>query len=177
MKKGYDLILRIIIAFLIPYSLLRIIITPITLYISYFILKIFTETTLTLPFLIINQIPIEFIPACAAISAYYLLMLLVLLTKDIKLLTRIKMFFLGSLMILIINTIRIIALSLILVYYGNNLFESVHMFFWGLIGSLFVALIWIFLVKRYKIKTIPIYSDLKYLFEQTKIYKPPKIRK
>lgn len=177
MKKGYDLILRIIILFLIPYSLLKIIIAPITIYLSYYLLKLFGEKVILLPpFLIMNQAIIKFIPACAAISAYYLLMLLVLLTKDIKPIVRMKMFLTGSLIILAINTLRITALLVILSYYGLNLFESIHMFFWILIGSVFVALVWIFLVKKYKIKAVPIYSDLKYLFEQTKIYKCIRIK-
>lgn len=172
MKKGYDLILRIIILFLISYSLLNIIITPVTIYLSYYLLKLFGENVILLPpFLILNQAVIKFIPACAAISAYYLLMLLILLTRDIKPLIRLKMFLLGSLIILIINTLRVTALLITLSYYGLNLFESIHIFLWILVGSVLVALVWIFLVKRYKVKTIPIYSDLKYLFEQTKIYK------
>ena len=172
MKKEYNFILRIIIAFLIPYSLLSLLITPLTMYLSYFILKLFGENILLLPPLIlINETIVKFIPACAAISAYYLLMLLVLLTKDIKPLIRLKMFFLGSLLILLINTFRIILLLIILSHYNYNLFESVHMLFWTLIGSLFVAVIWIFLVKRYSVKSVPIFSDLNYLLQQTKLYK------
>ncbi len=172
MKKEYDFVLRIIIAFLIPYSLLSYLITPLTMYISYFSLKLFGENIVIFPpFIALNEMIVKFIPACAAISAYYLLMLLVLLTMDIKPLVRLKMFLIGSLLILLINTFRIILLLVILSHYNYNLFESVHMFFWTLIGSLFVAMIWIFLVKRYNVKSIPIFSDLNYLLQQTKLYK------
>ena len=172
MKKEYDFILRIIIAFLIPYSLLSYLITPLTMYLSYFLLRLFGENIAVFPpFILINEILVKFIPACAAISAYYLLMLLVLLTMDIKPLVRLKMFIIGSLLILLINTLRIILLLIILSHYNYNLFESVHMFFWTLIGSFFVALIWIFLVKKYNIKTVPIFSDLNYLLQQTNLYK------
>src|SRR3989344_2140555 len=108
MKKEYDFILRIIIAFLIPYSLLSYLITPLTMYLSYFVLRLFGENISVFPpFILINEIVVKFIPACAAISAYYLLMLLVLLTMDIKPLVRLKMFIIGSLLILLINTFRI----------------------------------------------------------------------
>ena len=172
MKKEYDFILRIIIAILIPYSLLSYLITPLTMHLSYFILKLFGENIVLLPpLMLINEVIVKFVPACAAISAYYLLMLLVLLTMDIKPVVRLKMFFLGSLLILLINIFRIILLLIILSHYNYNLFESVHMFFWTLIGSLFVAMIWIFLVKRYDVKSVPIFSDLNYLLQQTNLYK------
>ena len=172
MKKEYAFILRIIIAFLIPYSLLSYLITPLTMYLSYFILKLFVENVSVFPpFILINETVVKFIPACAAISAYYLLMLLVLLTMGIRPLVRLKMFLIGSLLILLINTFRIVLLLTILSYYNYNLFESVHMLFWMLVGSFFVALIWIFLVKKYNVKTVPIFSDLNYLLQQTNLYK------
>ena len=172
MKKEYDFILRIIIAFLIPYSLLSYLITPLTMYLSYFVLKLFGESIIVFPpFILINEVVVKFIPACAAISAYYLLMLLVLLTMGIKPLVRLKMFLIGSLLILLINTFRIVLLLVILSHYNYNLFESVHMLFWMLIGSFFVALIWILLIKKYNVKTVPIFSDLNYLLQQTNLYK------
>lgn len=178
MKKEYDFILRIIIAFLIPYSLLSYLITPLTMYLSYFILKLFGENIAVFPpFILINGIVVKFIPACAAISAFYLLMLLVLLTMDIRPLVRLKMLLIGSLSILLINTFRIILLLVILSRYNYNLFESVHMFFWTLVGSFFVALIWILLVKKYNVKAVPIFSDLNYLLQQTKLYKYLKPKK
>jgi len=178
MEREYSLIARIAIAFLIPYSLIKLIIFPITIYLSYFLLSIIQQNViLNSPYIIINGVTTKFVTACAAVSAYYLLMLLVLLTKDIRPLTRLKMFFLGSLIILIVNTIRVVILLLILSYRNQNLFETVHIAFWMLIGSIIVALTWIYLVKRYKVRSIPVYSDLKYLFQQTKIYKSLKLNK
>ena len=178
MEREYSLIARIAIAFLIPYSLIKLIIFPITIYLSYVLLSIIQQNViLNSPYIIINGVTTKFVTACAAVSAYYLLMLLVLLTKDIRPLTRLKMFFLGSLIILIVNTIRVVILLLILSYRNQNLFETVHIAFWMLIGSIIVALTWIYLVKRYKVRSIPVYSDLKYLFQQTKIYKSLKLNK
>ena len=131
MEREYSLIARIAIAFLIPYSLIKLIIFPITIYLSYVLLSIIQQNViLNSPYIIINGVTTKFVTACAAVSAYYLLMLLVLLTKDIRPLTRLKMFFLGSLIILIVNTIRVVILLLILSYRNQNLFETVHIAFW-----------------------------------------------
>ncbi len=110
-----------------------------------------------------NNIIVKFIPVYLAYLAYYLLFFLIITTKDINFKKRIKMFLLGSLFILIINLLRILTLILILNKYGLDLFNKIHIMTWSFIGSILVALTWIFLVKIYNINSIPIYSDLKYL--------------
>ena len=97
---------------------------------------------------------------------YYLLLLLTTLTKDIKLEKRLKIFFYGSLTIFIINIIRIVFLIILLDNKSYNLFKASHNFFWSIIASILVASIWIYLTKKYKIRSIPIYSDLKYLLKK-----------
>jgi exosortase/archaeosortase family protein len=106
---------------------------------------------------------INFIPACAAASAYLLLVLLIFLSKDIKISTRIYMFLLGSFLILSLNIIRIDILIIILIKYGKNLFEDLHLVFWKIISTIFVAFVWIILNIIFKVKTIPVVSDIVYL--------------
>lgn len=165
MKYQYNLLIRIILCF-IPLSFFYFIFTPLTLYATYLLLIYYNPTILGIN-LLINQYTFTFVEACILGSAYYLLWLLTMLTKDIKLMTRIKMILLGFLLIYIANIIRIIALIFIAINYSLDWFDLVHMFIWVFVTSTYVALVWIFLVRRYKIKSIPIYSDLKYLYEKS----------
>ncbi len=109
---------------------------------------------------------LEIVPACVAFSAYVLLAILILSTKDIKRKTMLKMFLIGSLSILIINILRIDLLIYMLILMGSRLFETVHLFFWKILSGVVVVLIWIYLIKKYNIKNIPIYSDVKYLINR-----------
>ena len=162
------LITRLLILLLIPFFIFQFLATKITLYTAYLLLKIFGQTFLIDNFIFFNKTIVEFIPACSASLAYYLLFFLIILTKDIKFLKRIKIFLLGSLIILIVNLIRIIILILILDNYGIDLFNKIHILIWSFIGSIFVALVWIFLVRIYNINSIPIYSDFIYLLKKIK---------
>ncbi len=166
MKYEKKLVIRLVlaIALALSYQPLYTILIPITLYPSFYLLKIFGyEASLSGITILTNSHSLTFIPACAAASAYILLGILILLTKDIKLKTGMKMFFLGSLIILIANIIRIESLIFILVNGGKNYFETLHLLIWKVLSSIFVAFVWIFLIKKYKIKSIPLVSDIKYL--------------
>lgn len=156
-KLTLRLILAVIAA--LSYNIAYFILGPLTLWTSYITLKIFSSPILNENSVIIGSNTLKFIPACAAVSAYLLLAILVLLTKDICIKTRIKMFIAGSLLIFLANLIRIDLLIIILIKYGVDYFRTLHLFFWHIVSSVFVALIWIYLVKKFKIKEIPIYSD------------------
>lgn len=171
MQYPLKLILRLLVLFSFPFTLFQSTITKITLHLSFLLLKIFQPTFLIYPFIFLNKTIVEFIPACSASTAYYLLFILILITKDIKFFTRIKMFFLGSLIILLVNLIRILVLILILDKYSFNYFNYLHIFFWSFIGSILIALIWIFLIKLYNINSIPFHSDFNYLLKKTKLFK------
>ncbi len=106
---------------------------------------------------------INYVEACAAVGAYVFLALLILLTKGIDLKKGVKMFLLGALLILVANIIRIDVLAYLLVQNNVNLFLTLHMVTWKLLSGLYVALVWIFLVKRFNVKEIPIVSDFKHL--------------
>jgi len=163
---------RLLIPFIITYNLLDKIFYSLTIYLSYLLMKLISYNVFIIPpYLITSSNYIRFSEACAAVSAYFLLLLLIVLTKDIKLKTRIKMFLLGSGIILSVNLVRIVILIAVLETKGFNAFQQAHDILWIIFGSLLVALTWIFLIHHYKTKSIPIYSDLKYLLKQTKIFK------
>ena len=147
-----------------------------TIYSVYFIFYLLDyNPKLSFDALIINNYNLIFAPACIAIGAYHLLILLILFTKDIKLKDAIKYFLIGSFLILVMNIIRVIILILVGVNYGEEWFELIHLAFWYGISGVYVALVWIFLVYRYKIKSVPVYSDLKYLYKKSYFKKTKRI--
>lgn len=164
MNYPTSLILRLITPFIVSYSLLAKIIYPATIHSSSIILNfIGIKSFIFSPYLITLNNNIRFSEACAIISAYFLLLLLVVLTKDISFKKRLKIFLIGSIVLFIINIIRILVLIYILETRGFDSFQQTHDIIWLVLGSILVSLTWIGLIRHYKIKAIPIYSDIKYL--------------
>ena len=165
MKYYGNLSLRLVAALLILifYKIFYFIFIPLTLWLSYFTLKIFYNPVIQESSIFIEGKQLIFVPACAALSAYILLALLILFTKNIEFKKGVKLFFIGGLLILIMNLIRIDLLIIVLIEKGVNYFETLHLFFWKIVSSIYVALVWIFLVYKFKIKEIPVYSDAKAL--------------
>ena len=64
--------------------------------------------------------------------------------------------------------LRIVVLILVLYYAGQNWFDLIHLVFWRFVAGFYVALVWIFLVNKFKVKSIPVYSDVKELLESIK---------
>ena len=113
---------------------------------------------------------INYVEACAAVGAYILLALLILLTRGIDIKKGIKMFLIGVFLILVANIIRIDVLAYLLVQNNVNLFLTLHVLTWKLLSGLYVALVWIFLVKKFNVKEIPIVSDVKYLKKRSLLW-------
>ncbi len=142
--------------------------TPLTVYPVYFISKIFFSASLSNSIILLNgQVPIDLIKACIAGSAYYLLLILNLSVPNFKIIKRIEMILFSFLSLLIFNIIRI--MILISIYMSGNLsFDLVHEFFWYGLSTVLVLFIWFLEVKIYRIKDIPIYSDIKSLIQYIK---------
>ncbi|MBI2105521.1 pacearchaeosortase [Candidatus Woesearchaeota archaeon] len=167
-----NLIIRLAVPFIISYQFLNKIFYNATIYFPYFFMKLINfQVIMIRPYLVTQNNYIRFSEACAAVSAYFLLLLLIVFTMDMKLKARTKIFLIGSLIIFSANMIRILLLIFILEKKGFNAFQQVHDVFWIIFGSIIVALTWIFLTRFYKIKSIPIYTDVKYLLKQTKLFK------
>ncbi len=165
MKYPYRLILRITLALIIAlnYNLFLKILTPLTIYPSYLFIKLIDSPTLTNNTIIISTHSLIFTPACIASSAYLLITLLTLLTRKINFKKTIKVLLTGYALILAGNLLRIFILAIILIKIDQNLFHIIHLTFWEFISTIYVALTWIILTKIYKIKTIPVYSDISFL--------------
>ena len=172
MDYSIKLFIRLGIAFFLGvfFRIFYFVFDPITFYLSYLSIKIigFTAKIGGKGLLYVNNHSLNFANVCTAASAYYLLLLLILLTKDLGFLRSIKMFVLGSALILLFNIIRINILVYILVYYGENLFYSVHMAFWKIVSTIVVFLVWILLIKIFSVKSIPVYSDVVFLTKEMK---------
>ncbi len=173
MKYPQKLITRLIIAILlliIPINIFYLLLLKPTLYLSALpflkLLPVITKDSI-----IINNTILFFNQACIATSAYYLLAILILLTKNINLKKSVILFISGSILIFIANIIRIDILIYFFLENQINLFQTLHFLFWKIVSSIYVVIIWIFLTKKLKIKTIPIISDIRYLLSKTKIFK------
>jgi len=148
-------------------SIFYFIFTPLTVYPVYFLLGLFFDVTLLSKiYLLINNIPIELIPACIAGSAYYLLLVLNLSTPKIKLKKRICAILFSFAAFLILNILRIFILSSLAVT-GFSYFNATHIIFWYGFSTIIVVGIWFAEVKIYKIKKIPFYSDMKFLYKKS----------
>ncbi len=115
-----------------------------------------------------NNFTVEIIEACVAGSAYYLILIFNLALPKIKLHKRLKMISFAFIVLLFINILRIFSLSLM--FAGDfYLFDMAHKLFWYLGSIIFVVGIWFAEVKLFKIKEIPIYSDIKLLYKKSNL--------
>jgi len=177
-KRGdslWNVIIRylILIAVAIPnLFLFYIIFNPLTVLPVYFLLGLFFDASLFSSSIILLNgfFPIELIEACIASSAYYLLLILNLATPGLKLKTRIYSILFSFAVFLVINILRIFILSLVAIS-GSPVFDITHKVFWYLVSTLFVVGIWFAEIKLFKIKEIPIYSDLKNLYDKSSLRK------
>jgi len=173
MKKGskqfLDIGIRYLILILLAVPGLGIfyyIFTPLTVYLSYSLFEIFFDVSLRGNLITINYLTIEIISACVAGSAYYLLTIFNLATPKIKIKKRINILLVAFATLLIINVLRIFFLGLLSLS-GSEWFDVAHKFFWYFLSSIFVVAIWFAEVKFFKIKEIPGYSDLKFLYKKS----------
>jgi len=134
---------------------------PLTLWPVYFLLNLFYDVSLTGNILLISGAEIEIIGACVAGSAYYLLLILNL-TTSMKPKQRFHSILFSFSSLLVLNILRILFLSIL--YLENfSFFDFTHKLFWYFISIIFVVGIWFLTVRIFKIKNIPIYSDIKRL--------------
>ena len=138
--------------------------TP-TIFLVKNILNLISPVTSLGNIILFNSFPIQLVSACIAGAAYYLLFILIMSTPKIKTIKRIELIFLSFALFLIINVIRIVILSLTLNF---SYFNLLHEVFWYALSTLFVIGIWFLCARLFKIKTVPVYSDIKELYLITK---------
>jgi len=178
-KSVFDIVLRYAILVLVGISnswIFYLLFSAITIYPVYFLLSLIFDASLVYNTITINNSPIEIIGACVAGSAYYLLLILNLSIRGIKLKKRILMLLFSFSSLLAVNILRIFALSILFVL-GLSFFDFTHKLFWYVGSTVFVVAIWFLSVKIFKIKEIPIYSDIAFLLKSGKKVKKAKSSK
>ena len=55
-----------------------------------------------------------------------------------------------------------------MIHLNSPYFDFTHLLFWYLLSTIFVVAIWFLIVKIYKIKEIPIYSDVMLIYSEIK---------
>lgn len=165
-ERIYSILIRyfliILISFFTP-EIFYLIFTPLTIYPVYFLFSIFFETSLQGDFIIINNLHLEIIEACIAGSAYYLLLILNLSIPNLKTKKRIKLILLSTLALLLFNILRIFIFG-VLVYFNKPLFFLMHMFAWYFVSIIVILAIWFGEIYYYKIKEVPFYEDIKWIY-------------
>lgn len=137
-----------------------------TTFLSFWTLKLLGKTSFRIGELIFlnNLTIVQIAPACVAGSAYYLLFILAMSVNNLKISKRILLLVSLFATFLLFNVARITLLATLT---QSTLFNTTHTIFWYLISTIFVVAIWLFYSRIFKIKSIPIYSDLKYLYKQS----------
>jgi len=172
-KKITNLIIRYTLLILVAIPNLWIfyyIFTPLTKYSVYFLLNLFFESASLIGDSIVIAgcpFPIEIIGACVGGSAYYLLLTLNLSTKGIEIKKRLKMILIAFLLFFLLNISRILILSFLFLYH-SSFFDITHSIFWYALSTIFVVGIWFSEINFFKVKSIPFYSDLKFILKTFK---------
>src|SRR3989344_7181982 len=107
------------------------------------------------------------IPACIAGSAYYLL-LIINLTTPMKINQRVKSLFFVLLIFLFINILRIFSFAMIFANKNYDLFSLAHVSAWYFGSTVLVILLWFTSAYLFKIKSIPVYTDIKEISSKIK---------
>lgn len=171
-KKVVDFAIRYLTLVLIAFPGLFLfykIFTPLTVYPSYWLFSIFFDTSLYSNIILLNNsLVVEIVAPCVMGSAYYLLLILNLSIPEIKLKKRLIMILTSFAALLIVNILRIFVLGS-LYNLDSILSDPLHTFFWYFLSIFFVVGIWFAQVKLFRVKGIPFYTDLRFLFRHSSI--------
>lgn len=138
------------------------VLTPLTVLSVSKTISLFTNVIVNGNFIHLNSFSVELVRGCVAGSAFFLMFILVFSTHDIKPAKRFYALVTASAMLFALNFLRLI--FLILIYSPENIyFDAIHWTLWHLLSVFFVVGIWFSVVKIYQIKSVPIYSDIKFL--------------
>jgi exosortase/archaeosortase family protein len=168
-KKLILITLRYIILLILALNLYLIykIFTPLTIYFTTLLLKLFYPIIVFGNQILINQSKIiEITPACVAGSAYLLLLILNLFVT-MKPKQRAYSILLSFSLLFILNILRIFILSILLVN-DFEFFYLTHKLGWYVLSTILVVGIWFLIIKIFAIKEIPMVSDIKYFIKDIK---------
>jgi len=165
-KETFDLIIRYVLLAILPLGSLYIfyaIFTPLTVYPAYWAFNMLYGAKLLVGDIIyFKGYYAEIVGACVAGAAYYLLLILNL-TTPMRVKKRIKSILFILFSFLIINIVRIIIFGM-LFSKGYQYFDLAHELVWYIGSTLIVVIVWFANVWLFKIRAVPIYTDMLHLF-------------
>lgn len=170
-KHIFDISFRYILLVLIALGNLKLfyfIFKPLTVYPVYFTLKIlYGGVLIGADTIFFKGYYAQIIPACVAGAAYYFLLMLNL-TTPMHLKKRIYslLFILGG--FLILNIVRILIFSK-LMFVGYQYFDITHKLSWYFGSTIVVVVLWFISVHLFKIKDIPVITDVKTIAKDLKL--------
>ncbi|MCL6500522.1 MAG: pacearchaeosortase [Candidatus Pacearchaeota archaeon] len=170
-KEGWEILSRYLLGVIVSIVSISVpifywIFRPLTVWPTFFVLDIFYEPLLNgIESIAIGNFNIEIVDACIAGSAYLLLFILNVLTREISFKKRIFVFVFDIIILLWLNILRLVLMVILLVS-GSSAFDFTHKFFWYVLSTVLVAAVWLFGVWIFKIKAIPFYSDVKFLLNK-----------
>ena len=148
-------------------QLFYLIFTPLTSYPVYWVLSlIYPNIILMNSFLILGSSAVQLIPACIAGSAYYLLLILSMATP-MPASKRLKSICFMILSFLFLNILRLVIFSILFIG-GYQYFGVMHSLIWYFGSTALVVIIWFANAWVFKIKGIPVYTDMKSLYSSAK---------
>lgn len=151
------------------YNVYYVIFKPLTLNFSFIFLKMIDNSAMLIGNKIITAShSLTFIDACVAAAAYLLLTMLILTTEGLTWKKRAVMFAYGCLMILLFNILRIELLFFILFRFDYSTYITLHLFIWKFLSTIYVFGVWMLLIRWFKVKTVPIYSDFMHILNLVK---------
>ena len=164
-NPGFFMFLRYMLLFLLVLTnIFSFVLPQATIKSSFYIISLFTHAALTNSTITFQNHVIEIIPACVALSAYYLLLILNLSTPmPIK--KRAYSLILSFALLFLVNILRIVIFSFLFVS-STVLFTTLHFITWIFLSSIIVFLVWYAGIKVFDIREIPVYSDLNFLIRQ-----------
>jgi len=125
----------------------------------------FYKVTVAGTFIYVKGVTTQIARSCVAASAYYLLFLLTWSTAEIQPRKRLYALLISFSSLFILNIARMVFLVSII---EKPYFDTVHWILQNLTSVVAVVAIWITVTHLLKIKTLPFYSDLKYIYSLTR---------
>lgn len=171
-KQIFGLVVRYLFLVLLVfsgYNIIYFILGKVTIYPSLWLLKLVYHSTSLLPgtnTLFVSGYYIDIIEACIAVAAYYLLLFLNL-TTHMTIQKRVKSIIFLVFSFLILNVLRIVIFSIFFLS-GYAFFSVAHTITWYIGSTLLVAFIWFVNAWMFKIREIPVYSDIISLIRKAK---------
>ena len=166
-SKIPDILVRYILIIIFawgPFAILYYLLTIPTIEVLTFVLKYFYEIVRVGNLVYVDGFIVEVALRCVSATAYFLLLFLVLSTAQLTVTKRLKALIIGFSTLFILNIGRMFFLIFILSNFGKYIFSIAHFMLEYFFSIYLVIGIWLGIVWVLKIKTIPIYSDVKALY-------------